>query len=119
MFGHIADLSPWWTGLALLNASTQDTVVEVFAINPGGSLIGGPGNVATARFPLAASTRIAKLLQDIIPQTQTRTADGGFVFVRSINNVPIYGMQLFFRRDLNVISNIAGEIPAVPFAPPR
>src|SRR5205085_9299370 len=64
LFAQIADLPPWWTGLALLNPGQKSASVEIFAMNPDGSLIGN----AAAR--LAAGSKIAKLLGEWIPATQ-------------------------------------------------
>lgn len=118
LFGHIADLPPWLTGIALLNTNTSSATIEVYAMTPAGALIGGADNVTTARFSLAAGTKTAKLLSELIPQTQSRTGDGGFVFVRSSQT--LYGIELFFTRTLSILSNVAGgdgasyTPPAVP-----
>ncbi len=67
---------------------------------------------------IAPGDKIARLLSEWISQTQTRTSDGGFVFIRS--NVPIYGIELFFRRDLRVLSNVPAFVlgPNEIFTPP-
>ena len=96
LFDHIADLTPWWTRIALLNPGAVDANVEVYAMTPAGTLIGGAGNVSTAKFVLPAKTKVARLLGEMIPATQSRTSDGGFVFVRTTNGVPIFGNELFF-----------------------
>jgi hypothetical protein len=111
LFCHIADLPPFYTGLALLNTNSTAANVRVFAMNRDGSLIG------TNSFSLAPSTKVAQLLSQWIPQTQTRLSDGGFVFVQS--DVPLFGLELFFTRDLQVLANvsaarIAGGITYVP-----
>jgi hypothetical protein len=88
--------------------------VEVFAITPAGTLIGRSGPIV-----IAAGDKIARLLSEWIPQTQTRASDGGFVYIRS--NVPIYGIELFFRRDLRVLSNVPAFVlgPNEIFTPPQ
>jgi len=106
-FDHIADLSPWWTGIALLNPGAVDANVEVYAMTPAGTLIGGAGNVPTAKFVLPAKTKVARLLGEMIPATQSRTSDGGFVFVRTTNGVPIFGNELFFLRSGAAFANVA------------
>jgi len=118
LFSHIADLPPWWTGLALLNTNSRAANVEVFAMAPNGSLIGGADNVGTARFVLPPGTKTAKLLSEWIPQTQSRTSDGGFVYIRS--DVPIYGIELFFARSLLILSNVAAGriVPGITYVPP-
>jgi len=118
LFAHIADLPPFWTGLAFLNTNSTDATVEVFAMTPAGTLIGGADNVPTARFTVQPNTKTSKLLLELVPQTQTRTTDGGFIYVRS--NVPLFGLELFFNRNLSSVSNVpAGSIPAgITYTPP-
>jgi hypothetical protein len=118
LFAHIADLDPWYTGLALLNATSTPATVDVFAMTPSGALIGGADNVPTARFTLSPGTKTARLLLELIPQTQQRTSDGGFVFVRSTQ--PLYGIELFFTRSLSILSNVAaGAVAAgITYTPP-
>ena len=118
IFGHIANLPPWWTGLALVNPGQSAASVEIFAIAPDGSLIGGADNVASARIVIQPGGKISRLLNEWIPQTQSRSTDGGFVFVRS--SVPLYGLSEFFTRDLRVLSIVPGfDLAAgVTFAPP-
>lgn len=108
-FAHIADLSPWYTGIALLNATSTAAQVELFAMTPEGTLIGGASSLGNARFALPARSKTSRLLSELIPQTQSRRSDGGFLFVRSANNVPLYGIELFFLRNLSVLSNVAGS----------
>jgi hypothetical protein len=121
LFNHIADLPPWGTGIALVNPGNTDANVEVFAMNPDGSLIGGAANVATARFVLPARTKIARVLRELIPATQARTSDGGFVFVRTTNNVPVVGMELFFLQTGAFFANVAAvPLPAgINYTPPQ
>jgi hypothetical protein len=121
LFNHIADLTPWWTGIALVNPGSTDATVEVFAMNADGSLIGGAADVASARFVLPARTKIARLLGEFIPATQTRPADGGFVLVRSTNNVSLFGAELFFLRSGVAFANVGvAALPAsVNYTPPQ
>jgi hypothetical protein len=112
LFAHIADLAPWLTGLALMNASAVPATAEVFALTPAGSLIG------TTTLTIPPASNASRLLRDLLPQTQTRTSDGGFVFVRS--DVPIFGIELFFSRNLQVLANVgAGRLAGIGFEPPR
>jgi hypothetical protein len=117
MFAHIADLPPWLTGLALLNTTSSDATVSVYAMNPDGTLIGGPDNAPTARFTINAGTTTARLLSELIPQTQQRAGDGGFIFITSTQ--PLYGIELFFSRNLRILANVAagsGAGFAIPVA---
>src|SRR5207247_11236802 len=77
LFAQIADLPPWATGLALLNTTSTDAIVEAFAMTPAGAVIGGAANVPTARFTLKAGTKVAKLRSELIPETQMQTSYGG------------------------------------------
>jgi len=115
MFAHIADLDPWLTGLALLNTTTANATVSVYAMNPGGTLIGGAGSVPTAQFTLNAGAKTAKLLKDLIPQTQQRLNDGGFIFITSTQ--PLFGIELFFTRNLRILANVAAG-SGTGFTPP-
>jgi len=117
-FAHIANLSPWWTGIGLLNPNTGSVSVEVFAMNSDGTLIGGADTVASARLTIPAMTKTAKLLDELIPQTGLRESDGGFVFIRS--SVPLIGIELFFLRNGAALANVgANFLPAgLTFIPP-
>ena len=110
LFAHIAELPPWLTGLALLNTNIDVANIEVFAMTPAGSLIG------KTTFSVQPGTNTARLLRELIPQTQSRTTDGGFVFVRS--SLPIYGIELFFSRNLQILGNVPA-IPGTTFVPPQ
>jgi erythromycin esterase len=109
-FGHIANLPPWSTGIALANPSATDAQVEIYAIDPSGNLIGGPSQAASASFVLPAQSKRAFLLSEVIPQIQTRSTDGGYVYVRSTNGIGLHGSQLFFRNSGLVYANV----PAAP-----
>jgi hypothetical protein len=112
LFCHIADLPPFYTGLALLNTNSTAANVSVFAMNRDGSLVG--------KFSLTIppATKVAQLLSQWIPQTQTRVSDGGFVFVQS--DVPLFGLELFFTRDLHVLANVSAAriVSGITYVPP-
>ena len=106
LFDHIADLTPSaWTGIALLNPSSRHQRRSV-RHDAAGTLIGGAGNVSTAKFVLPAKTKVAKLLGEMIPATQSRTSDGGFVFVRTTDGVD-FGNEFFFLRSGAAFANVA------------
>ena len=112
LFSHIADLAPWFTGLALLNTNKSAANVGVFALNPSGTLIG------KSEFALQPGTKTAKLLSELIPQTQNRASDGGFLFIQS--DLPLFGIELFFSRNLQILSNVAAGrvLPGITFVLP-
>jgi hypothetical protein len=120
MFAHIADLPPWFTGIALLNTTGSAATVSVYAMNPDGSLIAGADSTPTARFQLGPGAKTAKLLLELLPQTQSRPGDSGFIFINSTQ--PLFGLELFFSRTLRVFANVAagngaGFTPPGPTAP--
>jgi hypothetical protein len=117
IFSHVATGPAWNTGLALLNTSATDANVEVYIMRKNGTLVGGAANVPTATFNLPAGTKRAALLTEFVPQS---SADDGFVFVRTTNNVPLYGFELFFSRDVKIIANVPTGVlgPGIPFVPP-
>jgi hypothetical protein len=117
LFLQVADLPPWSTGLSLLNASNTPANVEVFAMYPDGGLIGGAATVSTAHFTLNPGAKIAKLLG---PELVGTSVNGGFVFVRTTNNVPLYGLELFFARSGSFLANVAAGsvMPGISFIPP-
>jgi hypothetical protein len=82
-------------------------------MNRDGSLIG------MYALSLAPSTKVAQLLSQWIPQTQARTTDGGFVFVQS--DVPLFGLELFFTRDLQMLANVSAAriVSGITYVPPN
>jgi hypothetical protein len=112
-FSHIANGPPQWqTGLALLNATATSAAIEIFAVNPNGSQIG------STSLTLEAGTKLARTIQELIPQTQG--VNGGFIYVQAQNDVPLTGIELFYTRDLKVLSNVAAAklVPGVKYVPP-
>src|SRR6185369_8362306 len=82
-----------------------------------GTLIGGPATTPLASFTLNPGTKMAKLLG---PELVGINVNGGFVFVRTTNNVPLYGLELFFDRSGSFLANVAaGSLTAgISFTPP-
>jgi hypothetical protein len=118
-FGHIADLDPWWTGVALVNSSDTTAQVEVFAVDAAGNLIGGPSQSGTASFAIAGQSKKTFLLSDVVPATQNRATDSGYIFVRSTNGAGLYGTALFFLRSGRVYSTVpATSLSGLSFTPP-
>jgi hypothetical protein len=112
-FSHIANGPPQWqTGLALLNAGSTPASVEIYAVNPSGTLIG------SATMSIAAGARSARVLHDLIPEA--RGVNGGYVYVRTTNAVPLHGIELFYTEDMKVLSNVVAArlTRGVTYAPP-
>ncbi len=71
LFAHMAQADPWLTGVALLNTSNTTANVEVYVMNPDGTLIGGALDAPDAAFTLEPNAKIARLLNEWIPAAQT------------------------------------------------
>ncbi len=100
-FSHIADGPPQWqTGIAILNPGETTAEIDVYAVTPGGGLIG------TTHLALEPGNKLANVIHELIPET--RGVNGGFVYIRSSNNVPVYGIELFYTEDLKIVSSVAG-----------
>lgn len=102
LFGHIANLSPWYTGVALLNTTTTTANVEVHAIEPNGEAIG------SATFSLSGSARRTALLSEFVPSALQRQSDGGWLFIQTTNNVPLLGFELFGQGVAPILANVQG-----------
>jgi hypothetical protein len=98
--------------LALLNTSNVPATAELYAMDPSGALIG------KTTVNIEPGARLTKIVHELIPET--RGVNGGFIYLRSTNGVPLYGMELFYTEDLKVLSNVAaGKLAAgLPFVPP-
>ena len=118
LFAHIAQLEPWLTGLALLNTSGTAAEVEIYAMNPDGTLIGGALDSPDAAFTLEPGEKIARLIDD--PWIPAADTNGGFVYVRTTNGVPLYGTELFFLTNLALLANVSPGALAtgIDYAPP-
>jgi len=117
IFAHVANGSEFGTGLALLNATATDAMVEIYVMRRNGALVGGAQDVPTASVTLVAGTKYTRVLNEIVPAAN---ADDGFVYVKSTNNVPLYAFELFFTRDQRAYSNVAASPidPSLTFTPP-
>jgi hypothetical protein len=99
LFSHIADGPPQWqTGLALLNATNSAANVELFVLNPSGSLVG------KTSLSIDPGHKIARVIHDLIPEASGM--NGGYV--------PLYGIELFYTQDLKLLSNVAAGGQFVP-----
>jgi hypothetical protein len=106
-FAHIAGLPRWYSGIALLNTSSTDASIEVTAMTAGGTPIG------SKTFTLNAGHKEAKVLSELIPDVAS--TNGGFVVVRSTNNVPVFGTELFGSTDGVILANVAGGAPPIVY----
>jgi hypothetical protein len=111
IFAHVANGPGWSTGLALLNTTTTTANVQIYVMRRTGALVG------LANVTLEPGAKLAKLVTELIPDA---THDDGFVYVRTSNGVPLYGLELFFSRDVRVMANVAAGLidPLITYIPP-
>jgi hypothetical protein len=100
-------------GIGSPDAGTTTATVEINARNPLEALIG------TTTITIEPGKHLAKVIHELIPET--RGVNGGFINVRSTNDVPLHGMELFYTEDLRVLSNVAAGrlVKGVSYVPPR
>nr|UXE44175.1 hypothetical protein Hi04_10k_c1170_00022 [uncultured bacterium] len=118
ILGYIAAVPPAWTGLTLVNPGTTTATVDLFAIAPDGSLIGGPDDTSEAHFSILPGGKTSRLLSELIPRTQSLRSNGGFIFVRS--SLPLYPVALSFNGDRHILSVVPEfDLPPTGYDPPR
>ncbi|HEY3130563.1 MAG TPA: hypothetical protein VGL91_13970 [Acidobacteriota bacterium] len=96
VFSHQAEAAGFFTGLAILNASTFTANVEVYSLNVDGSLRG------LTKKAFKPNQRESKLLHEWIPAANG--AAGGYILVRS--DVPIIATELFGTVQLTALANV-------------
>jgi len=113
LFAPSADGPPWETGLAFLNTGNSAANLEIYALAPDGQLIGSARNIT-----VPAGRKAVDLLHKWISPVQGR--NGGFVFVRTTNNVPLFGIELFYTTDQRILSNVSAGtlVPGIQYTPP-
>src|SRR5690348_10237269 len=106
-------------GRCIVCSGSVDVAVEIYALNPSGSVVGQESN-SPARIALPAHNRTAGLIEQLIPSVRSRQWDGGFVFARTTNGTPIFGIELFFLRGNDAIANVPAGVlpPAVDYKTP-
>lgn len=121
-FAHVAQDSGWGSGIAMLNPTGTPATIEVYILQPSGALVGGAldatrNGTPSATFTLAPGSMDVHLLNEYVPASNS---NGGFVYLRSSNNVPLYAYELFFRSALDLISNVAAGVidPSITYTPP-
>jgi hypothetical protein len=118
IFGYIAAVPPSWTGLTVVNPGTTTAAVDLFAIAPDGTLIGGADDTSEAHFSIPPEGKTSGLLTEFIPKTQLLRTNGGFIFVRS--SVPLYPLALSFNGNQDMLSIVPEfDLPPAGYDPPR
>jgi hypothetical protein len=118
ILGYIEAVPPSWTGLTLVNPGITTVTVDLFAIAPDGTLIGGAEDTSQAHFSISPDGKTSGLLNEFIPKTQLLRSNGGFIFVRS--SMPLYTVALSFNGDRDILSIIPEfDLPPAGYDPPR
>lgn len=105
LFSHIATVSGFFTGLALLNPGSVVANVRIVAFTKQGKAIG------TYDTALPPGHRVSKLINELIPQAANRSS--GFIWVKS--DRPIYSTSLFGTS--KVLANIPPQGVSSEFQP--
>lgn len=95
VFAHIATALGFFTGTALLNASSVVANTEIVALRPNGEMLG------SLSLPLSPGERVSRLIHELIPEAAGQA--GGVVWVNS--DVPLRLTSLF-GQESGVLSNI-------------
>jgi penicillin G amidase len=96
VFGHVANLGDFFTGLALFNPGGKTAAVEIEVVSPQGVRIGGTVQ------QLDPERRLSRTLEELVPETAGQA--GGVIWVRS--DVPIVAQELFGAFDLRLQSAV-------------
>ena len=96
VFSQVANLTGFFTGLALFNPGQIDATVTIEVFTADGELSG------SGEIDLAAGHRLAQTVDQILPQTAGQA--GGYIRVRSTQ--PIVAQQLFGTSTLTLLSAV-------------
>jgi hypothetical protein len=105
VFSQVANVAPFFTGLAIYNPGTVAAQVTIEVYNATGALAG------QATVPVGAGQRISRLVSQLVPATASQA--GGYVSIRSTQ--AIIAQQLFGDNGSNFLSAVPPTI--VPPAP--
>ena len=104
VFSQIANLAPFFTGLAIYNPGTVAAQVTIEVYNATGVLAG------QASVPVGAGQRISRLVSQLVPATASQA--GGYVNIRS--SQPIIAQELFGDTGSNFLSAVPPTVVAAP-----
>lgn len=96
VFGHVAALGDFFTGLAFFNVGTAAAQVQVEVFDAGGSLTG------QTLVPLAPGERLSRNLFELVENPVEQA--GGYVVIRS--DQPLVGQEIFGTFDLRLQSAV-------------
>ncbi|MDA2930597.1 DUF11 domain-containing protein, partial [Acidobacteria bacterium AH-259-O06] len=105
IFSHIATVSGFFTGVAVLNAGQLAANVRILAITPSGEVLGSFGTVLQPR------QRLSKLIHELIPDAAGQS--GGLIWITS--DLPVYLTSLF--GSTNVLANVPPQAAPETYTP--
>ena len=105
IFSHIATVTDFFTGVAVLNAGQLAANVRVLAITPAGQILGSFDSV------LQPGQRISKLIHELIPEAIGQS--GGLIWVKS--DLPVHLTSLF--GSTAVLANIPPQAAPEAYEP--
>lgn len=100
VLGHVVQTGQIFSGLALLNASSDTALVSVEVFSPAGE------SQRIAFLELAPGQRLASLFNELMPGLQIQT--GGFAWIRS--NLPVLGFEIFGGHSLDFMSAVPQQV---------
>ena len=100
VLGHVVQTGQIFSGLALLNASSDTALVSVEVFSPAGE------SQPIAFLELAPGQRLASLFNELMPGLQIQT--GGFAWIRS--NLPVLGFEIFGGHSLDFMSAVPQQV---------
>ena len=102
VYGHVASDDMYYTGLALVNPSTQDAQVTVELHDADGTL------AHTAALTISAGCRISRLLTEIFPEIAGQQRLSGYFKVNS--DIGIASFAVFGTHNLSLLSAIPPQV---------
>jgi len=101
VFGQVANMAGFITGLALYNPGQNDTDITIEVISAGGEMVG------QSIQPLGAGLRLSKLVPELVPTSEGQV--GGYIRIRS--DQPVIGQLLFGALGFNGIPTFFSAVP--------
>ncbi|MFZ0428512.1 MAG: penicillin acylase family protein [Acidobacteriota bacterium] len=96
VFGHVANLGEFFTGLALFNPDAETATIQVQVFDAGGELQG------EGELLLEPGARLSDTLSNLVPAVGEMS--GGYIVIDS--NRPIVGQEIFGTSDLRLQSAV-------------
>jgi penicillin amidase len=96
VFGHVANLGTFFTGLAIFNPSSTPATISITVFDTSGDEVGG------TEVALDPGGRISRTLAELVPEAEEQA--GGFIRISS--DVGLIAQELFGKFDLSLQSAV-------------